>query len=89
MAMIKHCVMPLSCAHWAIIRGWAEPHFSSSFGLVPPGVMVVYAPRDEHELAVCRSLSWVSYNFSLNSALSTTKRQPDAGSVSWDTIQGG
>jgi hypothetical protein len=57
--------LPLSCAHWAIVRGWAEPHFSSSFGLVPPGVMVVYVPRDENEVAVCRSLLRVSYNFSL------------------------
>jgi hypothetical protein len=61
-----YLALPLSCAHWAIIRGWAEPHFSSSFGLMPPGVMVVYTPRDEDELAVCRSLFWVSYNFSLN-----------------------
>jgi hypothetical protein len=60
-----YLTLPLSCAHWAIIRGWAEPHFSSAFGLVPPGVMVVYTPRDEHEVAVCRSLFWASYNFSL------------------------
>jgi hypothetical protein len=60
-----YLTLPLSCAHWAIVRGWAEPHFSSSFGLVPPGVMVVYTPRDEHEVAVCRSLFWFSYNFSL------------------------
>ena len=60
-----YLALPLSCAHWAIIRGWAEPHFSSSFGLIPPGVMVVYTPRDEHELAVCRSLFWLSFNFSL------------------------
>jgi hypothetical protein len=60
-----YLTLPLSCAHWALIRGWAEPHFSSSFGLVPPGVMVIYTPRDEHEVAVCRSLFWVSYNFSL------------------------
>src|ERR1700730_2085554 len=60
-----YLTLPLSCAHWAIIRGWAEPHFSSSFGLVPPGVMVVYTPREENEKAVCRSLFWLSYNFSL------------------------
>src|ERR1700730_17019704 len=58
--------LSLSCAHSAIVRGWAEPHFSSSFGLVPPGVMVLYTPRDEHEVAVCRSLFWISYNFSLS-----------------------
>src|SRR5580692_8355165 len=61
-----YLTLPLSCAHWAIVRGWAEPHFSGSFGLVPPGVMVVYTPRDEHEVAVCRSLFWVSYNLSLS-----------------------
>src|SRR5208337_2856288 len=60
-----YLTLPLSYAHWAIVRGWAEPHFSGSFGLVPPGVMVVYTPRDEQEVAVCRSLFWVSYNFSL------------------------
>jgi hypothetical protein len=60
-----YLTLPLVCAHWAIVRGWAEPHRSSGFGLVPPGVMVVYTPRDEYEVAVCRSLFWVSYNFSL------------------------
>jgi hypothetical protein len=58
--------LPLSCAHWAIIRGWAEPHYASSSGLIPPGIMVVYTPRDEHEVTVCRSLFWISYNFSLS-----------------------
>jgi hypothetical protein len=61
-----YLTLPLISAHWAIVRGWAEPHLSSGFGLVPPGVMVVYTPRDEYEAAICRSLFWVSYNFSLN-----------------------
>jgi hypothetical protein len=56
--------LPLCCAHWAIVRGWAEPHFYGSFGLVPPGVMVIYPPRDADELSVCRSLFWVSYRYS-------------------------
>jgi hypothetical protein len=58
--------LPLSCAHWAIIRGWAEPHCASRSGLIPPGIMVVYTPRDVHEVTVCRSLFWISYNFSLS-----------------------
>ncbi len=60
-----YLTLPLVCAHWAIVRGWAEPHLSSGSGLVPPGLMVVYTPRDEYEVMVCRSLFWVSYNFSL------------------------
>ena len=61
-----YLTLPLICAHWAVVRGWAEPHYSSGTGLVPPGVMVVYTPRDGDEVAVCRSLFWISYNFSLN-----------------------
>jgi hypothetical protein len=61
-----YLTLPLICAHWAVVRGWAEPHYSSGSGLVPPGVMVVYTPRDGREVAVCRSLFWISYNFSLN-----------------------
>jgi hypothetical protein len=59
-----YLTLPTSWAHRAVVRGWAEPHFSSSFGLMPLGVMVVYTPRDEDEVAVCRSLFRVSYNFS-------------------------
>jgi len=60
-----YLTLPLSCAHWTIVRGWAEPHYSSSFGLVPPGVMVIYTPRDEQEVAVCRWLFRVSYTSAL------------------------
>jgi hypothetical protein len=47
-----YLTLPLLSAHWAIVRGWAEPHLSSGFGLVPPGVMVVYTPRHECEVAI-------------------------------------
>ena len=60
-----YLILPLSCAHWTIVRGWAEPHYSASSGLVPPGVMVIYTPRDEQEVAVCRWLFRVSYTFAL------------------------
>src|ERR1700692_4616183 len=43
-----YLTLPLVCAHWAIVRGWAEPHLSSGFGLVPPGVMV----RGTHRVTV-------------------------------------
>jgi hypothetical protein len=70
--------LPLSSAHWAIIRGWAEPHCASRSGLIPPGVMVVYTPRNEDELTVCRSLFWISYNFSLS--------ERRRGSAEWNAL---
>jgi hypothetical protein len=75
-----YLTLPLSCAHWAIVRGWAEPHFCSSFGLVPPGVMVVYTPRDEPEKAVCRSLFRTSYTYSLREPIGSSAER----STPWD-----
>src|SRR5215469_9965671 len=45
-----YLALPLVCAHWAIVRSWAEPHYLSSHGPMPPGALVVYTPRDQHEL---------------------------------------
>jgi hypothetical protein len=46
--------LPLVTAHWAILRGWAEPHYLASHGLMPAGAVLLYMPTDESELAVCR-----------------------------------
>ena len=54
-------VLPLVSAHWAIVTGWAEPHYLQSFGLLPAGTAVVYTPRDRAELEVCYSLFSNSY----------------------------
>jgi hypothetical protein len=56
-------VLPLVCAHWAIVKGWAEPHYLQSFGLVPAGTVIVYTPRNRAELEVCYSLFFESYYF--------------------------
>jgi hypothetical protein len=55
--------LPLECAHWAIVRGWAEPHYLRSFGLMPPGAVLVYTPKNREELAVCYSLFAEAYYF--------------------------
>ena len=56
-------VLPLVSAHWVIVRGWAEPHYLHSFGLVPPGTVIVYTPRNREELEVYYSLFFESYCF--------------------------
>ena len=58
-----YLALPLVCAHWAIVRGWAEPHYLASFDLMPAGAVVVYTPRDEGEFGVCYSLFSQSYRF--------------------------
>jgi hypothetical protein len=56
-----YLALPLVCAHWAIVRGWAEPHYLASFDLMPAGAVVVYTPRNEGELGVCYFLFSQSY----------------------------
>lgn len=57
-----YLALPLVCAHWAIVRAWAEPHYLCSYGLMPPGVLVAYTPRDQHELSICYSLCGLYYS---------------------------
>jgi hypothetical protein len=53
----------LDMAHWAIVRGWAEPHYLRSSGLMPAGADVAYTPKDPEELAICYLLFSKSYYF--------------------------
>jgi hypothetical protein len=59
--------LPLVCAHWAIVKGWAEPHYLQSFGLMPAGTVIVYTPKNRVELEVCYSLFFESYHFACKS----------------------
>jgi hypothetical protein len=56
-----YLALPLVCAHWAIVRGWAEPHYLSSHGLMPPGAVAVYTPKDRDELSICYSFFFAAY----------------------------
>ena len=56
-------VLPLVCSHWAIVKGWAEPHYLQSFGLMPAGTVIVYTPTNKAELEVWYSLFFESYYF--------------------------
>jgi len=58
-----YLALPLVSAHWAILRGWAEPHYLRSFGLMPAGTVLVYTPKNREELAVCYSLFAEAYYF--------------------------
>lgn len=58
-----YLALPFECAHWAVFRGWAEPHYLRSYGMMPVSAVVVYTPRDQEELKVCSFLFSESYHF--------------------------
>jgi hypothetical protein len=62
-ALTIYLALPVVSAHWAIARGWAEPHYLRSFGLMPAGAVLVYTPKNREELAVCYSLFAEAYHF--------------------------
>ena len=71
--------LPLVTAHWAILHGWAEPHYSASLGLMPAGTVLLYTPKDENELEVCHFHFSQAYEYARKSVemkQSTTLSSP-------------
>ena len=75
-----YLALPFEAAHWAVFRGWAEPHYLRSYGLMPVSVFVVYTPRDKEELEVCSILFSESYRFACRLADSASS---DRGLLGW------
>ena len=60
-----YLALPFDCAHWAALRGWTEPHYLRSLGMISVSTAVLYTPRNQEELAVCYFLFSASYHFAL------------------------
>jgi hypothetical protein len=60
-----HAMLPLPLAHEAVGAGWAEPHFLVHTGQAPANVVLIYAPRDDHEHDIVLRLVRASYEFAL------------------------
>lgn len=58
-----HAMLPLEVAREAVDAGWAEPHPVARMGLIPETAVMLYAPRDDEELAVIESLIGASRRF--------------------------
>ena len=56
-----HLILPTPDAERLIELGWAEFHNIVTRGLAPPVVVMVYGPRDEHELAVLKQVVELAY----------------------------
>jgi luciferase-like monooxygenase len=58
-----HAMLPTETVTGAVAAGWAEPHPVALRGLIPPTAVMLYAPRDESELAVIEGLVRASHAF--------------------------
>jgi hypothetical protein len=58
-----HLSLPPELAREAIEAGWAEEHPVARMGLIPPTIVMVYAPRDGEELEVVTGLVEASHAF--------------------------
>jgi hypothetical protein len=56
-------MLPPQTARAAIDAGWAELHPVARMGLLPETAVMLYAPRDEGELAVIEQLIQASHRF--------------------------
>lgn len=56
-----HINMPTELADQVVAAGWGEYHCLVRPGIIPPIVILLYGPRDEDELAVCKRIVEESY----------------------------
>lgn len=62
-----HATLPLPLAKAAERAAWAEPHFLVRTNQAPATVVMLYAPRNEHERETVLGLVRASYEFALGS----------------------
>ena len=63
-----HLMVPVEMADQLISAGWAEPHPVVLMGLLPRTAIMVYAPRDEEEVAVVARIVAASRAFASGEA---------------------
>jgi Family of unknown function (DUF5519) len=51
-----HAALPPPLAQQAVDAGWAEVHPVARLGLIPPNVVMIYAPRDDREVEIVAEL---------------------------------
>lgn len=69
-----HLALPPAIAADAVARGWAETHPMARRGLIPPNVVMLYAPRDTVEADVVLGLVRAAHAFAVGGAVG-----PEAG----------
>jgi len=58
-----HVQLPAEDAAIVHQQGWGEPHYLVVRGRLPPGLPLVFSPRDNHELEVVKSIVRSAHRF--------------------------
>lgn len=58
-----HLVLPVVDVEEVKRTGWGEDHYLVTQGQWPPGLVMIFSPRDEEELAVATKIVARSYEF--------------------------
>jgi hypothetical protein len=58
-----HLTLPAHAREQIIRLGWAEGHPLAGIGFLPDSLVLVYAPRNEHELEMVLEIVKISYRF--------------------------
>jgi len=58
-----HLMLPRPCVRELLDKGWGEPHPLAGGGLLPDTAVMVFAPRDEAEIATVLHILRTSYDF--------------------------
>lgn len=58
-----HLALPPQVAREVVEKGWGEPHPATRLALSPPGIIMLYAPRDERELQIVTAIVAESYRY--------------------------
>lgn len=63
-----HVALPPPLARTAVEAGWGEVHPVARRGLIPAHVVMLYAPRDDHELDVVAGLVEAAWRYASGEA---------------------
>lgn len=77
-----HMTLPEPVRSEAIAKGWAEPHPMAGAPTVSRDIVMVYAPREESELAVVLGLVTRSWEYAADAAVAVneagSRRRPES-----------
>lgn len=63
-----HLALPPKDAQEVIAKGWGEQHPVARAGYLPPGIVMVYAPRDDRELEIVLDIVQAAFRFASGDA---------------------